>query len=191
MTLKNGVSAWAFSSSQYFQSAVKNVEAHLSKSGGKLPTCAATPFSSGYWPEIDVSEELSPTYAAYYQSLIGILCWIVKLGRMDMTCEVSMMASMMALPCKGHLQELYHMFAYLKHHHNAELVLDPTVRDFDVELLFPRKDWKHAPFVDAREEIPSNTPEARGLGFIIFANVDSDHAGDEITRCSRTGFIVF
>ena len=127
VTLENGVSAWAFSLSQYVQSAVKNVEAHLSKSGGKLPTRAATPFSSGYRPEIDVSEELLPTNAAYYQSLIGILCWIVKLGRMDMTCEVSMMASMMALPCKGHLQELYHMFAYLKHHHNAELVLDPTV----------------------------------------------------------------
>ena len=60
-----------------------------------------------------------------------------------------------------------------------------------MELLFPRKDWKQTPFVDAREEILSNTPEARGLGFTIFANVDSDHAGNEITRCSRTGFIVF
>ena len=110
---------------------------------------------------------------------------------MDMTCEVSMMASMMALPRERHLHELYHMFAYLKNHHNAELVLDPTVRDFDVEGLFPRRNWKHTPFVDAKEEIPPNAPEARGLGFTIFANVDSDHAGDEITRRSRTGFIVF
>ena len=69
VTLENGVSAWAFSSSQYVQSAVKNVRAHLSKSGGKLPTCAATPFSSGYRPEIDVSEELILTNTAYYQSL--------------------------------------------------------------------------------------------------------------------------
>ena len=191
VTLENGVTAWAFSSSQYVQSAVRNVEAHLSKIGGKLPTRAATPFSSGYRPEIDVSKELNPTEAAYYQSLIGILCWIVELGRMDMTCEVSMMASMMALPRERHLHELFHMFAYLKNHHNAELVLDPTVRDFDVDELFPRRDWKHTPFVDAKEEIPPNAPEARGLGFTIFANVDSDHAGDEITRRSRTGFIVF
>ena len=73
VTLESGVTAWAFSSSHYVQSTVKNVEAYLSNKGGKLPNRAATPFSSGYRPEIDVSIELNPTDAAYYQSLIGIL----------------------------------------------------------------------------------------------------------------------
>jgi len=45
--------------------------------------------------------------------------------------------------------------------------------------------------VDARENIPKDMPKGRGRGFTILANVDSDHAGDEITRRSRTGFIVF
>ena len=38
--------------------------------------------------------------------------------------------------------------------------------------------------------IPSNAEEFRGLGFKINANVDSDHASDEVTRRSRTGYIV-
>ena len=49
----------------------------------------------------------------YYQSLIGILHWIVELGKVDIACEVSMMLSCLALPREGHLQQLYHIFAYL------------------------------------------------------------------------------
>ena len=36
-----------------------------------------------------------------------------------------------------------------------------------------------------------NAPPPRGIGFTMRAFVDSDHAGDSITRRSRTGFIVF
>ena len=69
--------------------------------------------------------------------------------------------------------------------------LYPLIPDFDVNEIFPRRDWSHTPFVDSKEDIPSEMPEPRGFGFTIFANVDSDHAGDEITCRSRTGFIVF
>jgi hypothetical protein len=34
-------------------------------------------------------------------------------------------------------------------------------------------------------------PEARGIGFIMRAFVDADHAGDKLTRRSRTGFLVY
>ena len=36
-----------------------------------------------------------------------------------------------------------------------------------------------------------NAPEALGMEFIIRAYVDSDHAGDKLTRRSRTGFLVY
>jgi len=45
-----------------------------------LPKRANAPFRNDYRPEIDVSAELSPEFAAYYQSLIGILRWMVELG---------------------------------------------------------------------------------------------------------------
>ena len=41
------------------------------------------------------------------------------------------------------------------------------------------------------EELPSSMPAPRGLGFVMRAFVDADHAGDSITRRSRTGFLVY
>ena len=58
-------------------------------------------------------------------TLIGVLRWIVELGRVDIDVEVSMMSSHLALLREGHLKELYHIFAYLKARPNAEMVFDP------------------------------------------------------------------
>jgi hypothetical protein len=81
--LLNGEKAWAFGSSQYVQSAVKNVYEHLAKQGMKLPCKAPNPLTFDYCPEIDVSQELGEDDASYYQTLIGVLRWIVELGRID------------------------------------------------------------------------------------------------------------
>ena len=70
--------------------------------------------STGYRPECDQSPELDPGEAAHYQSLIGMLRWIVELGRVDVCCEVSLLSSQLALPREGHLQQVYRCFAYLK-----------------------------------------------------------------------------
>ena len=34
-------------------------------------------------------------------------------------------------------------------------------------------------------------PQPRGMGFVIRSYVDADHAGDSITRRSRTGFLMY
>ena len=190
VTLDNGVEAWAFSSSQYIQNAVKNVEDYLMKCGKKLPKRATAPFTSNYRPEIDVTPELDSIQGAYFQSLIGILRWIVELGRIDITTETSMMASCMAMPRVGHLDQLFHIFAFLKNKHNSEMVFDPTHIDID-EAIFEPQDWKHTVYGECKEDLPPNAPEPRGEGFKIKSYVDSDHAGDSITRRSRTGFIVY
>ena len=80
---ENGVNAWAFSSSQYVQTAVMNAEAYLKSEDSKcwkMPIKADTPLATTYRPELDVSRELNVADAAYYQSLIGILRKIVELG---------------------------------------------------------------------------------------------------------------
>ena len=79
------------------------------KKGQKLPPSTKSPWSPGYRPEIDTSPELSPSDAAYFQSLIGVLRWIVELNRIDICMETSALASMMALPQEGHLDQVYHM----------------------------------------------------------------------------------
>ena len=73
VTLANGVTCWSFSSSQYIQNAVNNVENYLLKQGEKKLPHTKSPWPSNYRPEIDVSPVLSPGLASYYQSLIGIL----------------------------------------------------------------------------------------------------------------------
>ena len=194
--LDNGVQAWAFSSSQYVQAAVKNVEEWVAKEENKkrwkLPKKADTPLVTSYRPEMDVSPALSTQEASYYQSLVGILRWIVELGRVDICLEVSMMSSHLALPREGHLEALLHIFSYLKKYHNTELVYDPSdpaiaQSEFEVE------DWASSEFghLEGKEELPPKMPEPRGSGFVMRAKVDADHASDTVTRRSRTGFMVW
>ena len=146
---------------------------------------------STYRPELDVSEELLPSDTSYYQSLIRILQWIVELGCVDVCLEVSMMSSHLALPRKGHMEQVMQIFGYLKKYHNAELVFDPSDPTID-EQDFERKDWTSSEFglVEGKEELPPNMPEPRGMGTIV-AKVDADHASDTVTRRSRTGILVY
>lgn len=190
VTLANGQRAWSFSPSQYVQEAVKNVENYLEKKGKKLPTNNKTPMVTSYRPELDVSPVLEGAEAAYYQSLIGILRWIVELGRVDICLEVSMMSSMLAMPRRGHLDNLFQMFSYLKKYHNAEMVFDPSLPELNLDD-FKRKDWTASEQMKYEEVLPPNMITPRGIGFRMTVYVDADHAGDLITRRSRTGFIVF
>ena len=141
---------------------------------------------ANYRAELDVSAELSPGDASYYQSLIGVLRWIVELGRVDICLEVSVLSSHLALPREWHMQQVLQVFAYLKKYHNAELVYDPSDPVVD-ETEFERRDWTASEFghIDGKEELPPNMPEPRGLGFVIRAKVDADHASDSIETISN------
>jgi Reverse transcriptase (RNA-dependent DNA polymerase) len=188
-TLPNGQKAWGQSSSHYVRRAVQNVEDWIAKEGYKqLPRKAKTPMVSSYKPELDVSTELDADKANYYQSLVGVLRWIIELGRLDITTEVSMLAAHMAAPREGHLQAVFQVFAYLKQKHNARLIYDPTYPTIDVSQFKLDEDWT-AFYGDMKEAIPPNAPKPRGRGVVLRMFVDSDHAGNMITRRSRTGFV--
>ena len=47
-----------------------------------------------------------------------------------------MMASFMAAPHQGHLDQVQHIFAYLKNKHNCEMVFDPTQPDIILRVIF-------------------------------------------------------
>ena len=189
--LPNGVQAWGVSSSKYVQEAVRNVEKYVSEHmpGRRLPRRAATPFERDYRPELDVTPELTPERSNFYQSQIGVLRWMVELGRIDIITEVSLLASHLALPRDGHLDAVLHIFGYLKKKHNSRVVLDPTYPEIDMGM-FKKCDWKDF-YGDAVEAIPPNAPEPRGKEVDLRLFVDSDHAGEKLTRRSRTGYIAF
>ena len=140
ITLENVSKAWVLISSQYVQAAVNNVEEYLVKTDQKLPLKALTPIQNLFRPDLDTTSELTKLDASYYQSLIDILLWMVELGRVDIFLEVSMLLSHLALPREGHLQQLFHMFAYIKRNHNSEILFEPTDPVID-ESLFNRKYW--------------------------------------------------
>ena len=131
--LINGIDWWAFSSTQYVQDAVNNVEQYLKVKEKKLLEKALAPFQNNYQPVIDMNEDLGEDDVAYYHSLIGVLIWI----GVDINTEVSMLSSHLDLPPSGHLDAVFHIFAYLNKKHNSEMVYDPTEVYFD-RAAFPK-----------------------------------------------------
>ena len=180
---------WALSSTSYTTKAIEEVERELKKSHLKLPAKVVTPLSSGYRPELDSTRELSASEQNYYQGLIGILRWICELGRLDIIVPISLMSRYLAQAREGHLQQLYHVFAYLKTYASSKLVFDDTRPDYSGVDFHPC-DWREF-YPDAGEVIPPNMPEARGKPVMMSCFVDADHAGCKETRRSHTGVILF
>jgi hypothetical protein len=152
--LPNGVVAWGMSSRKYVQSAIHNIQEYLSALPGdqKLQTKASVPFSGRYKPEFDESPEFDPIRANFYQSQIGILRWCVELGRIDIITEVSMLSTHLCLPHEGHLEAVFHAFAYLGLHHNARVLFDPTYPSADMGT-FIKTDGKYM-YGDVNEIMP-------------------------------------
>jgi hypothetical protein len=189
--LPNGLVAWGMISSNYVQSTVQTVQDYLAVLPGnqKLLKKASGPFAGGYKPELDESPELDPTRANLYQSQIGILCWCVELGRIDIITEVSMLSTYLCLPREGHLEAVFHVCAYLGLHHNARVLFYPTYPAVDM-CTFIKTDCKSM-YGDVKEMITSDAPVSRGKEVDLRLFVDSDHAGEQFTRRSRTGFVIY
>ena len=112
------------SSDRYWKAAVTNVEGELKKKGLRLPSNCVTPLKNGYRPEMDVKPELKSDGLQYYQELIGILRWYVEIGRLDILLEVSLMSAHLALARKVHLEQVIHIFGYIKSHSKFRIMFD-------------------------------------------------------------------
>ena len=109
-----GNNGWFMSSEEYVKSTIRNIEETLQKMGQRLPSKCKTPLAYGYRPELDVTPELKADGLQQYQELIGILWWAVELGQVDILMETSMMLTHLAMPRWGHLEQVHHIFGYLK-----------------------------------------------------------------------------
>jgi hypothetical protein len=180
---------WSMSAEKYIKEAIRTVEMDLDKINKQLPTNISTPLSSGYRPELDVSAILDDDYTTWYQKLIRILRWAVELGRIDIHLSVALLAQYLVQPRVGHLDQAFHIFAYLKMHSRSRIVLDDTKPIVD-EQQFLKVDWIDF-YPDAQESVPLNAPAPRGNDILISCFVDADHAGNRVTRHSHTGIIIF
>jgi hypothetical protein len=177
------------STEEYVKQTIANVEMELLKEGKHLQGCNSIPMSPNYRPELDYSTFLNDKPAQYYMELIGILRWIVELGRMDIMIDVSMLSSYTMQPRMGHLDQVFHIFGYLKRNKRASLVFDESRVDWN-EASFQTHDWTDF-YADAKELLPPNAPAPRGNAVQINCFVDADHAGNRLTRRSQTGVLIF
>ena len=101
------------------------------------------------------------------------------------------MSSQLALPQRDHLDEVLHIFEYLKIHANSEMVYEPIRIEFD-RSGFPSKGPSYSIYTDDGCELSENhspnMPKPRGKGMVMIVFVVSDQAGDTVTRIPRTGF---
>jgi hypothetical protein len=114
--LPNGIYTWEMSPSKYVNQAVKNCQTYLSAKLNdkyKIPTRADKPFPTNYYPDTVATEPLDPECASFYQHLIGVMRWMVELGRVDIATEVSMLSSYLAYSREGHLEAAMHVMGYL------------------------------------------------------------------------------
>ena len=91
----------------------------------------------------------------------------------------------MAMPREGHMNAVFHVFAYLKARNNSRMVFVLTYPSID-KTKFQEHEWKRL-YRDVKEEIPNNCPKPLGREVDHCMFVDSDHATDETTMWSRTG----
>jgi hypothetical protein len=184
---EDSVECWAMGSEQYVKEAIRNVKNWLGERGKALKSKAPSVLPSNYRPELDVTPLLDDDDANYFQQQIGVLRWAVELGRIDICCEVSMLASYLAAPRQGHLEAIMHLFSYLDRHERSHLVFNPS---YPPIVPAQTHDWTDF-YRDVKIEKPQDMPEPRGKQVKMTTFVDSDHAGDKVTRRSRTGVLVY
>jgi hypothetical protein len=169
-------------STHYIKEAIHCVEVELAKVGKTLHGRPLTPMQSNYRPELNVTPILTPEQARFYANLIGILWWAIELGHIDIYIDVSLLSSHLAETRIGHLEQVLHIFSYLKHHENSNIVFDPNYIDWQA-ASFEQHDWTEL-YRDASESLPLNAPKPRGNPVQINSFVVADHAGNRVTRWS-------
>ena len=154
----------------------------------------ANPSETGNNTELDDSNALGDKEHRQYQMLMGILIWVVGLGRSDVAHATSSLSRFSACPQEGHLSRAIRVFDFLQKTPNRRFVVDsrdPIVRggkealgkDFTKELC--------ALYPDAAEELDANlpTPLVEEISITIF--IDSENAHEKVTRRLIKGLIAF
>jgi hypothetical protein len=147
--------------------------------------------NNNYTPELDVTEELNEEDVTFYQELIGVLRWATEIGRVDILLEVALLSQYSASPREGHLEQLLHIFAFLRRHPKLTLYLSPELPLMDFGEFRTQKDDFSELYRDAEEQMPHRMPMPRGRSLVMTAFVYASHGANKVTRRSHTGYVIF
>ena len=150
-----------------------------------------TPMATSDHPEIDDSELLNEREHRVYQRLMGILQWLVSLGRFDICYSVSSLSRFNSAPRVGHMHRAIRVFGYLEQNSRKSIVINcDELTDLPTMDACLHADMKKK-YPDAAEERSNREPEMLGKALNLTVYADADHAHDQVTRRSITGIIVF
>ena len=109
---------------------------------------------------------------------------------MDILHKVSILSQYQAMPREGHLEQLLHIFAYMKKKPKVTLYMDPVLPSIDYSKFKSSKDDFKEYYRDAQEELPHRMPRPRGRTVVTTGFVDSSHAANKVTRRSHSGHLI-
>ena len=178
----------AMGSETYIREAIKVIRVNTTCLRLNVPGRGEQPFSNVvYRPELDATNFCSHEQLAFYQQVLGILRWIIELGRIDILYETSVLSQYLANPREGHLLQALRVIHYLEKHLSSWIMFDPMKFKIDWSsngMASPEVRAKalKLQYPDAQEQIPINIPEPRGKSVQVNCFVDADHAGNKVTR---------
>ena len=180
-----GLETFSFCAKTYLTNVCTKIEELM----GQTLKRYETPMAHHDHPEIEDTRLLTPDEHSRYRMLIGCAQWAITLGRLDIMFAVQTMARFSAAPQQAHLERMLRLFGYLKHHPDYGIMIDPNHHQLphieDVEV-----NWKEQYPCDG-EELPPGMPIPKGKPVKLTVYVDADHAHDQATRRSVTGFLLF
>ena len=74
---------------------------------------------------MDTSSEFNEYQVNFFHSLIGVLLWIIDLGRIYIAFKVPILSKISVNLKTGHLIQSLYMFKYLEIHNQNYLTFDP------------------------------------------------------------------
>ena len=64
-----------------------------------------------------------------------MLQWATEIGRVDVLHEISLMSQYQTNPQEGHLEQVLHIFAFMKKNPKLTLYMDPSLLKLDYSLF--------------------------------------------------------
>jgi len=120
-----------------------------------------------------------------------MLQWGTEIGRVDVLHEIVVLSQYQASPRQGHMEQILHIWAWLKKNSKLTLYFDPARPAIDYGLFKTNKEDVKRHYRDAMEQIPHMMPKSRERPVVTTAFVDASHASNKKTRRSHADYIIF
>ena len=101
------------------------------------------------------------------------------------------MSQHQASPRDVHLEQVLHIFSFLKKKPKLTLYMDPSFPRMDYSVFKNKPEDFKEYYRNVEEDITHRMPRPRRMTVVITAFVDSSHGSNKVTQRSNSGHILF